>query len=227
MKNVVITFIGCLLITLSFSSCNSLEDKYFGGTYIRKPYTIDSPYGGLTKEEAEKFGDPYNAKKFLQVYCEDDFNFKEAGILEGSFKLSRKTSFDWLEFWVWYPKLRDQEDDAEIYYYSHLSIPMNIKYEWSDKKGNIHYAYSTNNGRNMFDYVPLPKETEIKYTLSYDKGTYENTTYQYEGEEGISYGLFYYENGDIDKPIDKTADINNNPEKYEGFYDGKFRVVER
>lgn len=189
--------------------------KQLGGGYpFPKKYTIVSSYSK-------------NQYPYLQVYCENEFNFQNAGTVTGSFTLSYQTDFDALCIEVVIPKLSWLSPEYDNKWMAHVSLPMTVDFEWVNKEGikkkvttsarpeNAVYDGTTGDGCIDFEYVPLPCDTEINYTLTFDEGMYCRGY--------LSNGLEY---NDGKKKTDRTADIMAHPENYTDFWKATFLVVE-
>ncbi len=82
----------CLLVPCIIYGWREFYKNIVSEWLFVKPHTIKSAYSK-------------NQKEFLQVYCEDEFNFQKAGTLTGSFMFSSKTDFDALRLQILIPKL--------------------------------------------------------------------------------------------------------------------------
>lgn len=128
---------------------------------------------------------------FNEVYCDDEFSFKEAGVLKGSFILPKDTFFYGLSYDIYIPELITGYGTIDEYSHDALvQIPATVIFEWDGKDGKRKRAESsldryfedkntegsarnyTYDGKLYFKYVPIPRNKKIDYTLIYDKGTY-------------------------------------------------------
>ena len=137
-----------------------------------KKYTIKSKYS-----EKDKGG------HFYQIYCDDEFDFKEAGVLKGSFMLSWQTSFTDLGWEIILPQFYSYASgEAQGKYDTFFHMPAALVFEWDGKDGSRKRAEVSLNpdtddeytldGSLCFDYVPLPRNKKIDYTLTYAKGDF-------------------------------------------------------
>ena len=107
------------------------------------------------------------------VYCDDEFDFKEKGVLKGSFILPRQTYF--------YGLVERPPKELRAF----VRIPVTLVFEWDGKDGSRKRVEAkpdldrdgairnyTWEGYINFAYVPLPYEKKIDYTLIYDKGEF-------------------------------------------------------
>lgn len=212
LKMIIPIGLGIVIVTLY--ACFAFSKQLGGGYPFPKKYTIMSAY---SKDQY-----PY-----LQVYCEDEFNFRQDGAITGSLMLSHQTDFEALRFEVVIPKLSWLSPEYDGKWMAHVSLPITVDFEWVDKEGvkkmvstsarpeNAVYDGTTEAGCIGFEYVPLPCDTEINYTLTFESGVY--------CKGYLAKGLEY---NDGQKKIDKTADIMAHPENYTDFWKAIFLVVE-
>lgn len=117
------------------------------------------------------------------VYCDDEFDFKEAGVLKGSFMLSWQTSFTDLGWEIILPQFYSYASgEAQGKYDTFFHMPAALVFEWDGKDGRRKHAEVSLNpdtddeytldGSLCFDYVPLPRNKKIDYTLTYAKGEF-------------------------------------------------------
>ena len=119
------------------------------------------------------------------VYCDDEFDFKEKGVLKGSFILPRQTYFYGLGFQIYLSEFYGLVERPPKELYAFVRIPVTLVFEWDGKDGSRKRVEAkpdlNRNGaiRNYtwegyinFAYVPLPYEKKIDYTLTYDKGEF-------------------------------------------------------
>lgn len=200
MKRMYLVVLSFFCLFLLFA-CSGFQTSY-------RPTAIDSNYSRV-----------YNC-----VYCEDDFNFQKEGELKGSFELSKCTDIDMLGLKVIIPKHFWGSPEYDSSWQTHVEIPLTLKFEWTKKDGSkakvetvcSNQQNDTTNGCIGFDYVPLPCNKKIHYTLSFKPGTYCEGHPSFKGLEKI-------EGSDT---VDKTSDIKEHPEKYPDFWKAKFLVVE-
>ncbi len=205
MKKRSIKFFVLMLLLLQVSVISIFSCKRFGGGWpYPKKHSIESVYSA-------------NQRVFLQVYCEDEFDFQKAGSLSGDFTLSTWTDFDALRLEIVVPKLFAVDPDYDSKADAHLQLSAKVVFEWTGKDGvkkvveTKTYDNETSMGCLAIEYVPLPKNKKINYRISFDAGKYT---------PGYLCKGFEYNDED------KTADINTHPEKYPDFFKAKFLVVE-
>ena len=119
------------------------------------------------------------------VYCDDEFDFKEKGVLKGSFILPRQTYFYGLAFQIYLSEFYRLVERPPKELRAFVRIPVTLVFEWDGKDGSRKRVEAkpdldrdgairnyTWEGYINFAYVPLPYEKKIDYTLIYDKGEF-------------------------------------------------------
>ncbi len=169
-KNKNVYILVCIVL-VSFFSCST---RY-------RPTAVGSVYS--------KKGDP-----FLHVYCENEFDFKQKGVVTGSFKLSKQTSFDNLDAVILIPEVFRKTPEGKFNFW-HGSVKLSVKivFEWDGKDGRhksetqtYNYPESqTSDGFISISNFELPRNKKIDYKLSFNAGDYFVST-------GRKYKLFYY-----------------------------------
>ena len=119
------------------------------------------------------------------VYCDDEFDFKEKGVLKGSFILPRQTYFYGLAFQIYLSEFYGLVERPPKELRAFVRIPVTLVFEWDGKDGSRKRVEAkpdldrdgairnyTWDGHITFAYVPLPYEKKIDYTLIYDKGEF-------------------------------------------------------
>ena len=155
---------------------------------------------------------PSYPNEFLQVYCEQGFNFYKAGIVTGTFKLPKNVDYKKLRVQILIPKLFRDTGVQTSKWSGYVSLPGKLSLVWNggsltrdcSKDELSSWAFI-----NLFtgDSVrKLPVETPITYTFSYDAGVYTRLS----GPENT----------------DKLSDMQAHPENYTDFYKALFIVVE-
>jgi len=200
MKRFMITCLSVLAV-ISIFGCN-LSARMGGGWPFRKTHSINSQYYG----------------EFLQVYCEHDFDFQKAGCIKGTFALSKYVDYKTLRIQILIPALfRDTP------WSGHFLIPGTLELNWDG--GNCQEIVTDDRSHWAFlSFSPyqfeqrLPVDKTISYTFTYSAGSYKDPAY-------IGTGLSYYDR-EHNAYIDKTEDIEKNPEKYPQLWQAKFMVVE-
>ena len=158
---------------------------------------------------------PYTVKnarfknEFSWVYAEKDFNFKNAGKVQGTFTLPKNVKHKGLRFVAMFPAtFRNNKWSAVI------KMPYKLTLTWEGgsllKEEDVE-AKSDWFGLNVYfseeEIRKLPVQQTIIYTLEYKAGVY--TKLQDTAE------------------LDKLADLQDHPESYPNFYDAVFVVAER
>ena len=173
-------FLVMLFACFFFQSCMWLQRESFAspgedcgsGWEYPKKYAIRSEYS--------RQNTPY-----VHVYCDDEFDFKEKGVLKGSFILPRQTYFYGLAFQIYLSEFYGLVERPPKELRAFVRIPVTLVFEWDGKDGSRKRVEAkpdldrdgairnyTWEGYINFAYVPLPYEKKIDYTLIYDKGEF-------------------------------------------------------
>ena len=173
-------FLVMLFACFFFQSCVWFQRESFAspgedcgsGWKYPKKYAIRSEYS--------RHNTPYE-----HVYCDDEFDFKEKGVLKGSFILPRQTYFYGLGFQIYLFEFYGLVERPPKELYALVRIPVKLVFEWDGKDGSRKRVEAkpdldrdgairnyTWEGYINFAYVPLPYEKKIDYTLIYDKGEF-------------------------------------------------------
>ena len=205
------SFIFFLFVSIVLWGCMCNSKNRLEKCYVKKEHTIKSEYSE-------------NQRIYSQVYCEDEFDFKKAGSITGSFILPLSTDFDALCFEVLIPNFFWGSVNYDDKWMANIKLPVNVIFEWKDNNDIKQIAKTTvtQNGDETscgsigIQYVPLPRNKKIDYTLIFEAGSF--------CEGYLCKGLEY---GKGAKKIDKTTDINEHPENYPSeFWKAKFMIVE-
>ncbi|CEM62383.1 conserved hypothetical protein [Treponema phagedenis] len=148
-------------------------------------------------------------KEFLWVYAEKDFNFKTAGMVQGTFTLPKNVKHNGMRFVIMFPAtFRNNKWSAVV------KMPYKLTLTWNGGSLKKEKAEATSDWVGIDVYFSeeeirlLPKTQAITYVLEYEDGVYTKLL--------ETTGL-----------IDKLTDLEAHPESYSGFYDAVFVVAEQ
>lgn len=186
-KKMLRSFTSLMCSILIISACS----------FIPKPYSIKSP---ILSEE------------FPQVYCEDDFNFRNAGERTGTFTLPLNVSKARLSVSIFLPATyysmkRSADWSGEV------SIVSKVLFTWNG--GSLETKlYNEKTSDPFLSFVSieqLPRNKKINYKLQFEAGVYSQLKKLTTPDEG-----------------DHTANIMADPddEKYKTLWNAKFVVIE-
>ena len=157
---------------------------------------------------------PYTVKnarfknEFSWVYAEKDFNFKNAGRVQGTFTLPKNVRHKGLSFVAMFPAtFRNNKWSAVV----RMPYKLTLRWDGGSLKREEGEAKSDWFGLNVSfpeeEIRNLPVQQAITYTLEYEAGVYTELL-------------------DTAK-LDKRTDLQDHPESYQGFYDAVLVVAER
>lgn len=166
-KKYFVILFSMFIIILVVSACVSSDKSRNKDWLFAKKHAIKSEYSR-------------NQHEYLQVYCEDEFNFKNEGILKGSFILPHNTDYNLLRFQILIPTIFMRTPNGERnLWHGMVKIPAKLKFTWLGKDGHIkvaetktYYKSESSSGVINIEYVALPRNKKIDYILEFGKGEY-------------------------------------------------------
>lgn len=199
------------IMSFTFMTCNAFQREGFGVAGEDCGMGWKYPKKGAIKSEYSRYSAP-----FRDVYCDDEFDFKEKGVLKGSFILPRQTYFYGLGFQIFLSEFYGLVGRPKKELYAFVRIPVTLVFEWDGKDGSRKRVETkpdldrdgsirdyTWDGFINFAYVPLPYDKKIDYTLIYDKGEFLKHR-----DNPLVYKLV--EEGDNLKIVDMTEVLETN-----------------
>ncbi len=211
-KKYFVILFSVFIIILVVSACVFSHKTIDKGWSFAKKYAIKSEYSR-------------NQHEYLQVYCEDEFNFENEGVLKGSFTLPHNTDYNLLRFQILIPTIFMRTPNGQRnLWHGMVKIPAKLKFTWLGKDGHrkvaetkTYYKSESSSGVIYIEYVALPRNKKIDYILEFEKGEYLPNL--------DSPALYYYHDATKTSDFfeeDKTELLKTHIE----FWKAKFMVLE-